>query len=116
MDLITFQQLADQHKKSLEARMRKARVVRNNLTRMVEESITEINRRAEQDKEEISKIFTTLISHQEQEIALLREEMGIGKEKSNEGILAGNDAEKVNEQKPVIVMPPRLTPGVKKRT
>lgn len=124
MDMITFDALAAQHRKSLEARMRKAKTVRNNLTRMVEESIQTINKRAEEDKEQITEIFTTLISHQEQEIALLREELGIGKEKPNDSMLAGSDSKEV--EKPAIMMPTfqnterkppgRLTPGIKRRT
>ena len=120
MDMITFDALAAQHRKSLEARMRKAKTVRNNLTRMVEESITTINKRAEEDKMQITEIFTTLISHQEQEIMILREELGIGKEKPNESIVAGqvppSNIPSSNTELFVTKAPGRLTPGIKRRT
>lgn len=118
MDMITFDELAAQHRKSLEGRMRKAKIIRNNLTRMVEEAITDINKRAEEDRANISELFTKLIANQEEEISILRKELGLDKSK-NEGVLAGqvpasnipHSETELFSQKSM-----RLTPGIKRRT
>lgn len=67
-----------EYRKCLESKLRKARSVKSNLTRMAEEAITDINRRAEAEKEVVSEMFTKLITMQEEEITQLREELGIG--------------------------------------
>lgn len=82
MDLKHFDNLAAlaaDHRKQLETRMRKAKAVRTNLTRMVEEHLRSINERAEQDKECVAELFMQLIANAEQEIAQLREELGVEK-------------------------------------
>lgn len=77
MDLAAFDALAQQHRKSLEQRFRRASTMHTNLTRMINEAIKTIDERAEKDRAEISQLFFTLIENQNQEIALLRGELGI---------------------------------------
>jgi len=122
MDMITFDTLTAEYRKTLEARMRRVETVRNNLTRMVEEAITTINKRAEEDKEHVSELFTALISQQEQEIMFLRGELGIGVEKPHESAFAVQDEigpAPIADFKPFTAdeqtEPPRMTPGIKRK-
>lgn len=79
MDLKHFDSLAAlaaDHRKHLEDRLKRARSNRKNLERMVEETIANINQRAEQDKESVSELFTHLIANEEATIIQIREELG----------------------------------------
>lgn len=101
-----------EYRKHLESKLRKARAVRNNYTRMVEEAIIDINKRAEEQKENISAMFTNLITMQEQEIATLQEELGIGKSKdTTEPVFELPPTE--NGGHPILAFGRKL-PGIKK--
>lgn len=79
MDLKQFDNLAAlaaDHRRQLEARLKKARGIRKNLERMVEQAIADINHRAEEDKLSVSTLFTTMISNEEATILQLRQELG----------------------------------------
>lgn len=102
-----------EYRKHLESKLRKARAVRNNYTRMVEEAIIDINKRAEEQKENISAMFTNLITIQEQEIAALQEELGIGK-KDPEPLPVFIEGSDHAVAKPILSFG-AMRPGIKKK-
>ena len=80
MNLLDLEQIQKNHRKELEQRLENAKSNLKNLDRMAEEAFREIDRRASEDKEMLSKIFHTLTANEEVTIASLREELGMDKQ------------------------------------
>lgn len=117
MDLKHFDNLAAlaaDHRMQLEVKLKNARTIRKNLKRMVNEAITTIDRRAEEDKESISALFMSLITEEELAIIELCEELDIPKETTPNIFVAEQDSKHVAEvTQSVSAILPDITPVTK---
>ena len=77
MNLLSLETIQKNHRRELEQRLDNAKSNLKNLDRMAEEAFREIDRRATEDKETLSKIFHTLTANEEVHISSLREELGL---------------------------------------
>lgn len=77
MNLLSLEIIQKNHRRELEQRLENADNNLKNLDRMAEEAFREIDRRASEDKEMLSKIFNTLTANEEVTISSLKEELGL---------------------------------------
>lgn len=81
MNLLDFEKLYNERRQELEERLKNSRAIKKNLDRMAKEAFAEIERRAEEDKNALVKLFMKLQENEEQTILLLQ--MELGQDRSN---------------------------------
>lgn len=69
------------YKKDLETKLEAAENRRANLERMAQESFTDTERRAHEDKETLVTLFLQLTANEEETIASIRTELGLSNSK-----------------------------------